>query len=76
MLSQVRYKSAAMTVRGKGKTDAQIFEDIRKQVHSDLHLLIQLTPRSNILLMKLRDAPHLLNQSMLIYFGDWSDSGF
>ena len=29
-----------------------------------------------MLLTGLRDAAHLLNSSTLIYFGEWSDSGF
>ena len=42
----------------------------------NLHLLIQLTPRSNVLLQDMREAPHLLHSSTLIYFGEWSDSGY
>ena len=39
-------------------------------------MLLQLTPRSKVLLTGLRDAAHLLNSSTLIYFGEWSDSGY
>ena len=39
-------------------------------------MLLQLTPRSKILLNKLREAQHLLDTSTLIYFGEWSDHGF
>ena len=45
-------------------------------MHSNLHLLMYLTPRSNVLLMSMRDNPHLLNSSTVIFFGEWSDSGF
>ena len=41
-----------------------------------MHCLLQLTPRSEVLLMGLRDAPHLLSSSTLIYFGEWSDPGY
>lgn len=39
-------------------------------------MLIYLTPRSDVLLLHMRDTPHLLNSSTVIFFGEWSDSGF
>lgn len=53
-----------------------LLEDFRDLVHEHLHLLLQLTPRSPVLLTGLREAPHILDASTLIYFGEWSDRGF
>ena len=75
-MNQVRYKNSTQNARGKERTESQIIEDIREHIHTHLHMLLQMTPRSKILLSRLRDAPHLLDSATLIYFGEWSDFGF
>ena len=76
LLNQMRYKAVLTNHRGRERTESQTIEEIRDQVHQNLHLLIQLTPRSQVLLTQMRDMPHLLDASTLIYFGEWSDEGF
>lgn len=76
VLNQVRYKTFHSNVRGKERTEAQLIEEVREHLHLHLHLLLQLGPRSKTLLSKLREAPHLLDSSTLIYFGEWSDYGY
>ena len=76
LLNSVRYKTFSASHRGKERSEVQLLEDFRDLVHEHLHMLLQLTPRSPVLLTGLRESPHILDSSTLIYFGEWSDSGF
>ena len=62
--------------KAKEQTHSQVQEDIRQKLKEDLHVLVQLNPRSDILLSDLRDANHLVNTSTIIWFGEWSNSGY
>ena len=39
-------------------------------------MLVQLNPRSDILLSDMREAYHLINIATIIWFGEWSDAGY
>lgn len=74
MVSVLRQVHGSLLVNDK--TNAQMIDQMRTMICEDLTILIQLSPRSKILLSQMRDTLHLVNSSTIIQFGDWSRAGF
>ena len=74
MVSQYKFNFA--NAKAMEQTVAQTLEEIRGKLSEDLHTLVQLNPRSNVLLSEMREAYHLINTATIIWFGEWSDLGY
>lgn len=70
------YKFNFANAKAMEQTQSQAVEEIRCKLSDDLHTLVQLNPRSDILLSEMRDAHHLINTATIIWFGEWSDFGY
>ena len=70
------YKFNFANAKAMEQTPSQSVEEVRCKLSEDLHTLVQLNPRSDILLSEMREAYHLINTATIIWFGEWSDSGY
>ena len=76
LIHQHKFNFASAKSLAIQQTRSQLLEDVRCKLAEDLHILVQLNPRSDILLNEMKETHHLINTSTIIWFGEWSDSGY